>query len=238
MAAQIQAQQIRVYGQAVSGGKPLTGVMIMVFERHTFYKKFITDKKGDFRFIIGNKDYYILFYKPGMKPEAYHVINNMETDLLRIPIYKEMIPSGQSADSDLVHSPLLSEADPDVARTYIAAVYEYERSRRNDTSAARTRSTLMRKAIEERDRFATYRKTTERTDTNDSTGKVTITIGPDRYDMLTDAKGAKRYYKNQKPITEATYTFEATRRYEGVLKNKRDVRRFEKYRPMEHVKGK
>jgi hypothetical protein len=46
------------------------------------------------------------------------------------------------------------------------------------------------------------------------------------------------YYKNQKPITEATYLFETTRRYEGVLKNKRDVKRFEKYKPMEHVKDK
>jgi hypothetical protein len=134
---------------------------------------------------------------------------------------------------------LFSSTHPEVAKAYINAIYEYDRrAPRRDTVAAATRRALIRKAMEERSRFSSYKKTTSRISDKDSAERTTIAIGPDIYDMLTDAKGAKMYYKNQKPITEATYLFETTRRYEGVLKNKRDVKRFEKYKPMEHVKDK
>ena len=213
------AQQIRIYGRAEIGGRPLAGVMVMVFEQHHFYKKFKTDARGQFRFAMGASDYTILFYKPGMNPESYHVVNNMATDVQLIPISMEMSTTTLSADS-MLQSPMLTQAHPDVMRAYLAAVYEYGRSRK-DTAAISTRRSLMRHAIEERDRFLSYHKTAD-------SAKTSISIGPDVYDMLTDARGAHRYYKNKKPITEITYNFETNRRYEGVLKNKRDVKRFEK----------
>ncbi len=230
MAMTIHAQQIKVYGQVVNNEKPLAGVMIMVFERHTLYKRFTTDKTGSFRFAVGNKDYTIFFYKEGMMPDAYHIINHMETDVLKYPIYMELTATTERPDSVLIHSPLLAVANPDMVRAYIAAVYDYEHKvTRHDTAAAAARRTILRKAIEERDRFANYNETV-------SKDKSIITIGPDTYELLTDAKGAKQYYKNAKPISETTYTFETTRRYEGVLKNKRDVKRFEKYDAMKHLR--
>lgn len=238
MAAAASAQQVRLYGRAVRGGKPEPGVMIMVFEGNKFYKKLVTDKKGEFRFSVGDKEYTILFYKPGMLPQAYKIVNKMDEDVLKIPIEMEMERTDESTDSLLANSKILSRTNPEVARAYITAIYEYDRRRasRHDTVSIATRRALVRKAVAERNRFATYRKTTARSNTKDSTEKTTIIIGPDTYDMLVDATGAKKYYKNQKPVTETTYLFETTRRYEGVLKNKSDVRRFEKYHPMEHVK--
>jgi hypothetical protein len=94
----------------------------------------------------------------------------------------------------MVQSPLLTQAHPDVVRAYLSAVYEYGHSHKDTTTAA-TRRTLIRHAIEERERFSSYRKSTDST-------KTSISIGPDVYDMLTDVHGAHRYYKNQKPITE------------------------------------
>ena len=227
IAAAASAQQIRIYGRAESGGRPLAGVMVMVFEQHHFYKKFKTDARGQFRFAMGASDYTILFYRPGMNPESYHIVNNMATDQQFIPINMEMSATTLSTDS-MLQSPLLTQAHPDVIRAYLAAVYAYGHSRR-DTAAISTRRSLLRHAIEERERFSSYHQTSDSTQTS-------ISIGPDVYDMLTDARGAHRYYKNKKPITEITYDFETNRRYEGVLKNKRDVRRFEKYNAMEHVK--
>lgn len=237
MAATLSAQQIKIYGRTERDGKPEAGVMIMVFEKNTFYKKFVTDRKGEFRFSVGSEDYTILFYKPGMMPSAYHVINKMETDMLKIPVNMELTPTTLSPDTILAESKLFSAIHPEVAKAYINAIYEYDRrAPRRDTVAAATRRALIRKAVEERNRFSSYKKTTTRISDRDSAERTTIVIGPDIYDMLTDAKGAKKYYKNQKPVTETTYLFETTRRYEGVLKNRRDVKRFEKYKPMEHVK--
>lgn len=232
------AQQIRVYGRLTDRGKPLKGVLITIFEDNNFYKKFITDRKGEFRFSVANKSYLILFYKPGYEPDALLVKNNMEHDVQLYPIDQELIPSKQRRDSVLAKSKLLEQIQPDVAKTYLTYVYKYERSRKGtDTVAIKTRRLLVRRAIEERERFKNYKKEISNRNRNNEDEEVTrIQIGPDTYLLVTNTKGDKQYFKNDKPITEVTFNFETNRRYEGVLKNKRDVRRFEKYDPQKHLK--
>ena len=173
-----QAQKVHVYGHTTSGTKPLPGVLIMIFEKDRFYKKIVSSKKGEFQFFIGGWDYFILFYRPGMRPEAYHIINNAQEGLMMIPINMEMQAAERDPDSVLVHAPLLSYSNPEIVKAYLPAVYDYASPHR-DTASTRTRSTLMRKAIEERERFSHYRTTTVHSSTQDSAERTTIVIGPD-----------------------------------------------------------
>jgi hypothetical protein len=232
------AQQIRVYGRLTDRGKPLKGVLITIFEDNTFYKKFITDRKGEFRFSVANKSYLILFYKPGYEPDALLIKNHMEHDVHLYPIDQELIPSNGNADTTLARSKLLEQIRPNVAQTYLTYVYKYERSRRSsDSSSVKTRRSLVRQALAERERFKNYKREVNKRQRNNEDENVTLTqIGPDTYLLVTNTKGEKQYFKNDKPITEVTYNFETNRRYEGVLKNKRDVRRFEKYDPQKNRK--
>ena len=95
----------------------------------------------------------------------------------------------------------------------------------------------MDNAVAEQKRFANYKEaTSKRSVDNKESDVTTITIGPDIYEMVTSDNGSKRYYKNQKPITDVTYRFETTRRYEGVLKDSKNVKKFDKYKPMDHLK--
>ncbi len=230
------AQRVQVYGKATQAGKGAPGVMILVFEGDKFIRKLVTDKTGTYRFYTSSPDYTILYYKPGMRPRSYHIINQVLDETVKFPVDLEVDDANVPADSIAAEAAWIGGRRPDLSKMYITAVYEYEKhSSRRDTLSSNTRRALIRQAIAERQRFANYKKASQPV-SQDSTQRTTIIIGPDRYEELTDARGAKRYYKNDKPITEITYRFETTRRYEGVLKNKRDVRRFERYDALKHVK--
>ena len=130
------AQQVRLYGVTEGKGQPIAGVMIMAFEDNHFYKKIITDKKGSFRFNVGGRSYIILFYKPGMEPTVYHIINKMESDILKIPVNMEMTPTTLSPDTLLTQSPLFTQNTPEVSAAYIKAIYDYDH--RRDTVSGST----------------------------------------------------------------------------------------------------
>jgi hypothetical protein len=53
MAISAYAQQVRIYGRAETGGKPLAGVMIMVFEQQHFYKKLKPMRAGSSALALG-----------------------------------------------------------------------------------------------------------------------------------------------------------------------------------------
>lgn len=232
----VSAQRIQVYGRASRAGKGEVGVMVLVFEGDKFSRRLITDRTGTYRFYTDGRDYTVLYYKPGIQPQSVHIINSVLDETVRFPVDLEVEPVAMSADSFAASAAAIGSTRPELSRMYITAVYEYERhASRRDTFSRRTRHALIRQAIAERSRFSNYKKDT-RPAGQDSTQRIILTIGPDTYEELTDPRGAKRFYKNDKPITEVTYRFETTRRYEGVLKNKRDVRRFEKYDAMKHIK--
>ena len=236
LAVTAAAQRVQVYGKATQGGRGAPGVMILVFEGDKFIKKLVTDKTGTYRFYTHGADYTILYYKPGTRPKSYHIINQVMDEMVKFPVDLELDGEGVRADSLVAEAAAVAGGNPHFARMYLTAVYEYEKhTPRKDTLSRNTRRALIRQAVAERERFINYKKAT-RSSASDSTQRTIITIGPDTYVEVTDAKGAKRYYKNEKPVTEITYRFETTRRYEGVLKNKRDVRRFEKYDAMKHVR--
>ncbi|MBS1592875.1 MAG: hypothetical protein JST90_01035 [Bacteroidetes bacterium] len=230
------AQRIQVYGKATQAGQGAAGVMILIFEGDKLSRRLVTDKTGTYRFYTSGFDYTIFYYKPGMLPRSYHIINKVPDETVKFPVDLEVEPVEMSADSFAARTAAVGGSRPELSRMYITAVYEYEKhASRKDTFSRNTRRALIRQALAERERFAHFKKTTAPPD-RDSTQRTSIIIGPDRYEEVTDATGAKRYYKNDKPITEITFRFETTRRYEGVLKNKRDVRKFEKYDAMKHVK--
>lgn len=209
--------------------------MVMVFEGDKFSRRLLTDRTGAYRFYTDGRDYTVLYYKPGMQPRSIHIINSVLDETVRFPVDLEVESASMSADSLAAIAAGLASSRPGLSRMYITAVYEYEKhTSRRDTFSRNTRRALIRQAIAERDRFAGAKRSTT-ISAQDSTQRTTVTIGPDAYVEVTDTRGAKRYYKNEKPITEVTYRFETTRRYEGILKNKRDVRRFERYDPIRHL---
>ena len=229
----VSAQKVKVYGQLTYAHQPAADVLITVFEKGQFYKKFVTNRKGEFRFYIDKSDYAILFYKPGFEPFSSTIINKLETDIQLIPINSELIKSKYSNDSTLANSKMIAQLKPAMAKSYLQYVYQYERKSkspaRTDSTSLRTRHLLLKQAIAERERFKNYKRSTE----NEIT---TTTIGTDIYLMTINSMKGKLYFKNDKPITEATYFFETTRRYEGILINKKDVKKFEKYEPILHLR--
>lgn len=235
-AISVTAQRVQVYGRASHDGRGEAGLMVLVFEGDRFSRRIVTDQDGTYRFYTDGHDYTVLYYKPGMKPRSVHIINSVMDETVKFPVDIEVEPVQMSADSFAASAAAVGSSRPELSRMYITAVYEYEkRASKKDTFSRHTRQALIRQAIAERERFAHYKKITSPAG-KDSTQRTVITIGPDTYEEVTDAKGGKRYFKNEKPVTEVTYRFETTRRYEGVLKNKRDVRRFEKYDAMQHVR--
>ena len=234
------AQAVKVYGQTSTKGKPLSDVLIVVFENDSFYKKINTDRKGKYRFSVEDKAYTILYYKPGYAPQQVRIVNKLDADVQLIPFNMDMDSSEGSPDTVMARSGLLDMANPHMAVTYISYLYRYERKhigQRKDTSARTLRHMLIERALDEQRRFESYRRRDSLIhDSNNRDQVVTITIGPDKYEMQTSLKGEKRYFKNDKPVTEMTYLFETTRRYEGVLKNKKDVKDFKKYDPNRNSK--
>ena len=239
--ANIYAQEVKIYGSTGAKGKPMPGVLIVIFEGDSFCKKMLTDKNGKYKFRADGITYNIFFYKPGYKPQQARVINQLNAHTQSIPIDMDMESSDEPPDSLLAHAGILDRMDAGMAGSYIAYIYEYERKHpgRSDDTSHSTKNVLLKRALDEQKRFANYKQKATERDDNDGRSKVIFTtIGPDHYEMVISAKGDKRYYKNEKPVTQATYLFETKRRYDSILKNKRDVKRFEKYDPMKKVKKK
>jgi hypothetical protein len=238
----VYAQEVKVYGVITAGGKPLKGVLIVVFENDSFYKRLITDHKGQYRFKMEDLNHTIFYYKPGYETSLAQIINKLDAGLQMIPINIDMKGTLATPDSVLKRSGMMDSMEPAVARILVSQIYRYEQGRKaqsSDPSANTTKNVLIKHALEERKRFANYKK--EITLRKDSVGQskvVSTTIGTDKYELVTSTMGEKRYYKNDRPITEMTYLFETTRRYDDILKNKRDVRKFEKYDPQQKARKK
>jgi hypothetical protein len=233
------AQRIRVNGDVTNKAElPVAGVAVMAFDKGTMIKSYVTDEKGQFSFYVDKIIFDVLFYKPGMLTHSYGVYNKLDKDIQGIYINTNMEDStGETVvniDSWLKRH--------DLTPAQLDTIYATELKKRDSPSPRQQRHNeklLVKAAEKEQKRFSNYKESTVEKSVDNKESEVTTTrIGPDIYKKITDDKGGSKYMKNNKPITYNTYSFETTRRYEGVLKSSDNVKRFDKYKPMEHVKGK
>ena len=237
-------QYIKTYGEVTSENKKVAGVLVCVYENDVPFKRTFTNNKGQFFFKVDNlKTYTALFYKDAHLICGYRIINKLEFETHKLPIYVEMQPTKLPQDTLISQSLLLKQLKQKMATDFIERIFVYEAKRKtqNDSIATsnskRAKKILLDAAIAERDRFKKFEQQKSKTVKAAEDLNITITkIGPDTYELVENRKLEKQYFKNEKPITESTYLFETTRRYEGVLKNVRKAKRFKKYIPEEHVK--
>jgi CRISPR/Cas system CSM-associated protein Csm2 small subunit len=210
-------------------------VVVMAFEGGRMIKNYVTDEKGEFSFYVDRTTFDVLFYRPGMHSHACSVVNKMEKDIQGINLNVQMNDSTAETKVDLAQ--WLKRHH--LTATYLDSVYaEAIEKLPPPKSKKKTKKQEEEAARAEQKRFSNFRQSTTR-DSSDRSSEVTTTvIGPDTYEMITSQSGTRQYLKNNKPVTETTYKFETTRRYEGVLKSSRNVKKLDKYKPMQHVKGK
>ena len=122
--------------------------------------------------------------------------------------------------------------------TYMDSMYSEEINKIPPPSEKhKSKKQIQKEALAEQKRFSNYKETESKKSINNQESNITtVVIGPDTYQLITSDIEGKRYYKNKKPITEVTYRFETTRRYDGVLKSSKHVKKIDKYNAMEHVK--
>ena len=208
----------------------------MAFDKGEMLKNYVSNEKGEYRFDVDRMVFDILYYKPGMKVHAYSVNNRLDRETQGVYVYIAMDDSLDETAVDLT----VWLKRHHLTAAYMDSVYT-EEIRKDSTKASsqhKSHKQLMKDALAEQKRFSNYKKTTEKQSIDNQESDVTtITIGPDTYELITSDKGGKKYFKNQKPITEVTYRFETTRRYDGVLKSSKNVKKFDKYEPQKHVKG-
>jgi hypothetical protein len=232
----LHAQQVMVQGTATSFDKPLSGVMIDIFENGRFFKKMVTNKSGRYRFYLPhNQMYQLLFYYDGYEPQVFGVLNKSDESTQSIPINVTFDVSPASPDSLLAHTTVFSTLKPSVAAQFNKDIFEYVEEQKRKKKDSKAADYLINQAKDEENRFRNYKVTTSRKP-NTNKDVTTTTIGNDTYLLEQAEAGTKSYFKNDKPITEYTYTFETTRRYEGVLKDVKVVKKTRKYKPSEHVK--
>jgi hypothetical protein len=233
----LQAQRIKVNGDVATLGKvAVEGVLVMAFDSNILLMKYVTDQKGQYSFYVDTVVVFdLLFYKPGHPAYASKVRNLLQRETQAVYISIEMDDSASTGSVDLnVWLPRHHLAALNMDSLYAKATGKYAAYKRKIKKDKRQ---LVRNALAEQKRFSNYKETkSKRSIGNQQSDVTTVTIGPDTYEMITNDKGAKQYYKNQKPITEITYRFETTRRYDGVLKDSKNVKKFDKYKPLEHVK--
>jgi hypothetical protein len=215
-------QTVRVYGDIEQNNKKLNRVLVTIFENDVFYKKTYSNNKGKFKFRVTDTNSYIaLFYKPGYDFYAYKIINKLQSDMqniyLNIALPKAQIP----LDSLLEKSLLLKKMNPKMISEYAENIYDYKGT---DDKKERQVS-LAEKAIKEDEE-----RKIERKRTNDKETLIT-TIGQDLYEKVWSNKSIS-FFKNSKPITEITYNFETGRRFEGVLKKSKYVKKLKRYTPL------
>jgi 5-hydroxyisourate hydrolase-like protein (transthyretin family) len=87
------------------------------------------------------------------------------------------------------------------------------------------RTTLIRQALEEEERFKNYE---EKTSVKGDISVKDIHIADDNYEVQTDKKGNNKYLKNGKPITKITFDFETKRKMVDVLNTIKEVDKYGK----------
>ena len=233
----VEAQRIRVNGDVTTPHKlPVQGVLVMAFDSNLVLEKFITDNKGRYSFYVDTIVVFdLLFYKPGHPSYASRVHNLLQRETQAIYLSVLMDDSASAGAVDLnIWLPRHHLAALNMDSLYAKTTGRYAAYKRH---IKKEHKKQMNNAVAEQKRFANYTEaTSKRSVDNKESDVTTITIGPDINEMVTSDNGSKRYYKNQKPITDVTYRFETTRRYEGVLKDSKNVKTFDKYKPMDHLK--
>jgi hypothetical protein len=233
----LDAQRIRVNGDVKTRTEvPIQGVLVMAFDKGEMLKSYVSNEKGEYRFDVDRMVFDILYYKPGLKTHAYSLNNRLDKETQGVYVY---IPMDDSLDETAIDLNMWLKRHH-LTAAYMDSVYT-EEIRKDSTKAAtqhKSHKQLVKDALAEQKRFSNYKKTTEKQSIDNQESEVTtVTIGPDTYELITSDKGGKKYFKNDKPITEVTYRFETTRRYDGVLKSSKSVKKFDKYQPLQHVKG-
>jgi hypothetical protein len=233
----LQAQRIKVNGDVTTlHNIPVQGVLVMALDSNLLLSKFVTDQKGQYSFYVDTVVIFdLLFYKPGHPAYTSKVKNLLIRETQAVYISIPMDDSAEVGSTDLrewLPRHHLSALNMDSLYAKATGRYAaYKRKLKKD------KKELVHNALAEQKRFSNYKEARSiRSIDNKESDVFTVTIGPDIYEMITSDKGAKQYYKNQKPITEVTYRFETTRRYDGVLQDSKNVKKFDKYKPMEHVK--
>lgn len=230
------AQSIRVNGEVKTIKElPIQGVVVMAFDGGHMIKSYVTDENGEYSFYVEKLTFDVLFYKPGMRSHACRVINRMDKEIQGINLNVQMDDSTAETLIDL--SQWLNKRK--ITASYIDSVYAEDiRQLPPPKQKHQSKKQIEKEALAEQKRFSNYKESTV-SDTTNHKGQVitTTVIGPDTYECISTDKGSKRYLKNDKPVTESTYKFETTRRYEGVLKSTKSVKKLDKYKPMQHVKG-
>jgi|GEM_PF-3983163 len=234
----LDAQRIRVNGDVKTRKEvPIAGVLVMAFDKGEMLKSYVSNEKGEYRFDVDRMVFDIIYYKPGMKTHAYSLNNRLDKETQGVYVY---IPMDDSLDETAVDMSLWLKRHH-LTAAYMDSVYAEELRKVPPPSQKKehqNRKELVKDALAEQKRFSNYKKTTEKQSIDNQESEVTtVTIGPDTYEQISSEKGDKKYFKNQKPITEVTYRFETTRRYDGVLKSSKSVKKFDKYQPLQHVKG-
>lgn len=228
-------QSIRVNGDVKTIKElPIQGVVVMAFDNGRMIKSYVTDEKGEYSFFVEKFTFDVLFYKPGMRSHACRVVNRMDKEIQGVNLSIEMDDSTAETSVDL--SQWLKKHK--VTASYVDSLYMEElRNVPPPKQKHQSKKQMEKEALAEQKRFSNYKQITVRDSVDHKSEQITTTlIGPDTYECITSDKGARRYVKNDKPITEATYKFETTRRYDGVLKSSKNVKKLDKYKPMEHVK--
>jgi hypothetical protein len=233
----IHAQRIKVNGDVTTiRNLPVQGVLVMAFDSNNLLMKYVTDEKGEYSFYVDTVVVFdLLFYKPGHPAYTSSVHNLLIRETQAVYIGIQIDDSGSVGATDLgVWLPRHHLSALNMDSLYARSTGRYAAYKRK---LKKDRKQLVHNALAEQKRFSNYKEArSKRSIDNQESDVTTVTIGPDTYEMITSGKEAKQYYKNQKPITEVTYRFETTRRYDGVLKDSKNVRKFDKYKPMEHVK--
>jgi len=232
----IEAQRIRVNGDVQTHAEvPIQGVLVMAFENSSLLKSYVSDDKGEYSFNVDRMRFDILFYKPGLHAHTYSVNNRLDKETQGMNVFIQMDDSLAETAVDL--NQWLKQHH--LTAAYLDSVYSEEiRKLSLVPEKKKSKKQIVRAAEAEQKRFSNFKETTTKESIDNQESDVTtVTIGPDTYELITNLKGGKKYFKNSKPITEATYKFETTRRYDGVLKNSKNVKKFDKYKPLEHVKG-
>lgn len=230
------AQRIRVNGDVKTHNEvPIQGVLVTAFENSTLLKSYVSDDKGEYSFNVDRMRFDILFYKPGLHAHTYSLNNKLDKETQGMYVFIQMDDSLAETAVDIN----LWLQQHHLSAAYMDSVYKEEIHKQSlAQEKKKSKKQLIKEAEAEQKRFSNFKETTAKESINNQESEVTtVTIGPDTYELITSDKGGKKYFKNSKPITEYTYKFETTRRYDGVLKNSKNVKKFDKYKPLEHVKG-
>ena len=230
-----EAQRIRVNGEvSTHAGLTVEGVLVMAFDNNNLLMSYLTDAKGRYSFNVDAMVFDVLFYKPGFCSHTYRLNNRMNSQTQAVDIDIQLDDSTSQTAVKLS----LWVKQHKLTPTYMDSLYAVEMSKVPSTSVKhKSKKQMEKEAMAEQKRFSNYKETESKTSINNQESDITtVVIGPDTYELIiSDAEG-KRYYKNKKPITEVTYRFETTRRYEGVIKSSKHVKKADKYNAMEHVK--